>query len=234
MGTWNKCVDAFIALTNYQRNLVINAGLPRDRVHVKPHFYPGTPSEIPWINREDKAIFVGRLSSEKGYAALLQAWALLGESAPALDIIGDGPDRGIMDTEIKMHRLSRVRLLGQLSFSETQERIARSKLLIVPSTWESFPLVIREAFAYGVPVAASRIGALMELVDDGVNGALFQPNEAIELAERIRRMWDNPIALERMSAMARQSYLRAYTEDANGEILQAIYNSAKAARAERN
>jgi glycosyltransferase involved in cell wall biosynthesis len=234
MGTWNKCVDAFIALTNYQRNLVIKAGLPRDRVHVKPHFYPGSPSEIPWSARDDKAIFIGRLSAEKGYATLLKAWALQGESAPGLDIIGDGPDRGILETEIKMHRLSRVHLLGQLSFSETQERIARSKLLIVPSTWEGFPLVIREAFAFGVPVAASRIGALMELVADGVNGALFQPNAANELAELIRRLWDNPITLEHMSAMARQSYIRAYTEEANGEILQAIYNSAKVAKGERN
>jgi glycosyltransferase involved in cell wall biosynthesis len=235
MGTWNKCVDAFIALTNYQRNLIIKAGLPRDRVHVKPHFYPGTPLEIPWSARDDKAIFVGRLSAEKGYSTLLQAWNRLGESAPALDIIGDGPDRGILETEIKMHCLSRVRLLGQLSFSETQERISRSKLLLVPSTWfEGFPMVIREAFAYGVPVAASRIGALMELVTDGVNGALFEPNAVEELAELIRRLWDSPLILERMSAMARQSYLQAYTEDANGEILQAIYESAKASRNERS
>ena len=95
-------------------------------------------------------------------------------------------------------------------------------------------MVIREAFAYGVPVAASRIGALMELVDDGVNGALFQVNAADELAALVRRLWDNPATLERMSEMARQSYLRAYTEGANGEILQAIYNSAMVARAERN
>jgi glycosyltransferase involved in cell wall biosynthesis len=59
-------------------------------------------------------------------------------------------------------------------------------------------------------------------------------NAANQLADLIRRLWDNPTTLERMSEMARQSYLRAYTEDANGEILQAIYKSAKAARDERN
>jgi glycosyltransferase involved in cell wall biosynthesis len=235
MGTWTKCVDAFITLTNYQRNLVIKAGLPKDRVYVKPHFYPGAPAAIPWNARDDRALFVGRLSSEKGYATLLQAWTLLGESAPPLDIIGDGPDRGILESEIKFRRLGRVRLLGQLSFSETQERIAKSKLLLVPSTWfEGFPMVIREAFAYGVPVAASRLGALMELIDDGVNGALFEVNAANELAELVHRLWGSPTTLQRMSEMARQSYLRAYTEAANGEILQAIYESAIAARNERN
>lgn len=235
MGTWNKCVDAFIALTNYQREVVIKAGLPGDRVHVKPHFYPGTPSAMAWSARDDRAVFVGRLSAEKGYASLLEAWRLLGESAPGLDIIGEGPDRAILETEIKVNRMGQVRLLGQLSFNETQERIARSRLLLVPSTWfEGFPMVIREAFAYGVPVAASRIGALMELVEDGVNGALFRPNAADEIAGLIRRLWGDPTALEQMSAQARQSYLRAYTEDANGEILQAVYDAARAARGERD
>jgi glycosyltransferase involved in cell wall biosynthesis len=234
IGTWKKCVDAFITLSNYQRNLVIKAGLPQSRVYVKPHFYPGQPHEIPWGDREDKALFVGRLSSEKDPAVLLQAWSLLGEDAPALDMIGDGPDRGILEAEIKKRSMGRVRLLGELSFSETQKRIARAKLLLVPSVWfEGFPMVIREAFAYGVPVAASRLGALMELVEDGVNGVLFQPRAANQIAESIRRLWNNPTTLERMATMARQTYLRAYTEDANGEILKAIYAAAKAARKDR-
>jgi glycosyltransferase involved in cell wall biosynthesis len=149
-------------------------------------------------------------------------------------MIGDGPDRGILEAEIKKRSMGRVRLLGELSFSETQKRIARAKLLLVPSVWfEGFPMVIREAFAYGVPVAASRLGALMELVEDGVNGVLFQPRAANQIAESIRRLWNNPTTLERMATMARQTYLRAYTEDANGEILKAIYAAAKAARKDR-
>ena len=64
-------------------------------------FTLGSPSEIPWSGRDDRALFVGRLSPQKGHATLLRAWALLGESAPALDIIGDGPDRGILEAEIR-------------------------------------------------------------------------------------------------------------------------------------
>jgi glycosyltransferase involved in cell wall biosynthesis len=72
--------------------------------------------------------------------------------------------------------LDRVRLLGQLSFDETQNRIAHARLMVVPSTWfEGFPMVIREAFAFGVPVAASRLGSLAELVKEGTNGFLFHP-----------------------------------------------------------
>jgi glycosyltransferase involved in cell wall biosynthesis len=234
IGTWKRCVDAFITLSNFQRELVTKAGLPRGRVHVKPHFYPGQPHEIPWGDREDKALFVGRLSGEKGPEVLLEAWHLLGEAAPALDLIGDGPDQDALRARVKEYSLKRVRFLGALSFSETQERIARSKLLLVPSIWyEVFGMVVREAFAYGVPVGASRIGALTELVDDGVNGVLFEPKAAGQIAESIRFLWSHPTSLERMSAAARQTYLKAYTEDANGEILKGIYASATAARDER-
>lgn len=234
IGTWNKCVDAFVVLSRYQRDTVIEAGLPRERVWVKPHFYPGEPDSVPWADRDEMALFVGRLSPEKGLGTLLQAWSLLGDAAPPLDILGDGPDRRTLETEIAERQLRRIRLLGQLSYADTQKRMAHAKLLLVPSTWfEGFPMVIREAFAHGVPVAASRIGALIELVDDGVNGVLFQPNAAEQLADRVRQLWSDPASLERMSEMARQSYLRFYTEGANYQILHAIYSSAMVARQRR-
>lgn len=231
IGTWENNVDRFIALTQYQREMMIHAGLPSSLVCVKPQFYPGCPEPIPWIAREDKALFVGRLSAEKGVRDLLAAWKLMGSAAPHLDIIGDGPDRRVMENQINSDGLGSVRLLGQLSFDETQNRIARSRLLILPSTWfEGFPMVIREAFAFGVPVAASRIGSLAELVNEESNGFLFKPNCPEQIAMAVREAWADQGRLERMAVGARSSFLASYTEDANFETLLSIYEAAQSER----
>jgi glycosyltransferase involved in cell wall biosynthesis len=214
--------------------MMIHAGLPQSLVCVKPQFYPGTPETVPWIAREDKVLFVGRLSTEKGVRYLLAAWRLLGDAAPNLDIIGDGPDRGALEDKVNSDGLDRVRLLGPLSFDETQKRIARVRLMIVPSTWfEGFPMVIREAFAFGVPVAASRLGSLAELVTEGCNGFLFKPNCPEEIAAVVREAWGDQKRLEQLAAGARKSFLDSYTEDANFKALLSIYDAAQAERKSR-
>jgi glycosyltransferase involved in cell wall biosynthesis len=234
IGTWNEHVDRFIALTQHQRGMMIHAGLPAGLVCVKPQFYPGSPEPIPWIERDDTVLFVGRLDHAKGARSLLDAWRELGTDAPRLDIIGDGPDRSVMENQISSEGLNRVRLLGQLSFDETQNRIEHSRLLVIPSTWfEGFPMVIREAFAFGVPVAASDLGSLAELVKEGTNGFLFQPNCPELIAAVVRKAWADQQELERIGAGARQSFLDSYTEDANFKDLLSIYEGAKAKRKSR-
>jgi glycosyltransferase involved in cell wall biosynthesis len=234
IGTWTKHVDRFITLTQYQREMVIHAGLSSSLVCVKPQFYPGDPEPVPWIERDDRVLFVGRLSPEKGIRDLLSAWRILGPDGPNLDIVGDGPDRKALEGQIEWDGLDRVRLLGQLSFDETQNRIARSRLLVVPSTWfEGFPMVIREAYALGVPVAASRLGSLAELVTEGANGLLFSPNSPEQIAGVIRKSWNDKQGLEKLATGARQSFLASYTEDANFETLMTIYEGARAERSNR-
>ena len=215
--------------------MVIHAGLPASLVCVKPQFYPGSPEPIPWIERDDRVLFVGRLSPEKGIRDLLNAWRVLGADGPNLDIIGDGPDRKALENQIQSEGLDRVRLLGQLSFDpRLQNRIARSRLLVVPSTWfEGFPMVIREAFALGVPVAASRLGSLAELVRENSNGFLFPPNGPEQIASAIRKAWDDQQRLEKLARGARQSFLASYTEDANFKTLMTIYDEARAERHNR-
>ena len=234
VGTWDKHVDRFIALTQHQREMMIHAGLSASKVCVKPQFYPGNPEVIPWIARDNRVLFVGRLSPEKGVRDLLDAWRVLGKDAPDLDIIGDGPDRRLLENKISSEGLDRVRLLGSLSFEETQNRIAHSRLMVVPSTWfEGFPMVIREAFAFGVPVAASRLGSLAELVNEGTNGYLFPPNCPEQIASTVRNAWGDLAGLERLATGARQSFLAFYTEEANFESLLSTYEDAKAERQNR-
>lgn len=91
-------------------------------------------------------------------------------------------------------------------------------------------MVVREAFAFGVPVAASDIGSLAELVKEGTNGFLFEPNSPEQIAAAVRNAWADQKFLERMAAGARQSFLDSYTEDANFEALLSIYEEATAKR----
>jgi glycosyltransferase involved in cell wall biosynthesis len=226
LGTWRKHVDAFIALTEFQRDQLVAAGLPPERMHIKPHFYPDPPSPLPWRERETKVLFIGRLGEEKGVRFLIEAWRQWGEQAPPLELIGDGPQRRELEDLAKVMN-GKVRFLGQRPFPETQGRLASARLLVLPSvSFEGFPMVILEAFALGVPVAASRLGSMPCLVQDGRNGVLFTPGNAEELLRRVRGAWGNSDLLASMGTAAREEFEARYTAEANYRMLMDIYQAA--------
>jgi glycosyltransferase involved in cell wall biosynthesis len=167
------------------------------------------------------------LSSEKGVGFVVEAWKKWGPEAPILEIIGDGPDRAALE-----HHAAggNVRFLGQVNFDKAQALMASSRMLILPSVcYEGFPMVIREAFALGVPVAASRVGSLPFIVDEGTNGVLFQPGDPEDLHDRVRGVWSNS-GLGRMGEAARAKFDREYTAETNYKSLMRIYHLAMARR----
>ncbi|WP_417536722.1 glycosyltransferase family 4 protein [Methylophaga sp.] len=225
MGTWQNQVDAFICLSEFQKELMVGAGLPRHKVHVKPNFYPGMPEVVPWQARRPAVVFAGRLSVEKGLVTLLNAWRMWGDGAPELRIVGDGPLR----QELK--RLAEglpITFLGQLSMEEAQLEIAQNMLQILPSEcFEGFPMVVREAFAFGTPSAVSNIGPLPSIVTKGVSGMIFEASDAASLISEVKAAWTEPGLLERLGAGARTEFEAKYTEDANYQQLHDIYKEAK-------
>lgn len=235
LGTWNRQVEAFIALTDFQRDRLVAAGLPAERVSIKPHFYDHPPTPAPWDQREPRVVFVGRLGEEKGVRHLIEAWLAWGRDAPRLELIGQGPEREALERRVRAAGLSaRVVFTGQLPFAEVQQRIARSRLLVLPSVcFEGFPMVIREAFALGVPVAASNLGSMASLVRDGHNGVLFEAGHAPGLLRVVRDAWQAPSLLSRLGTQARMDFDERYTADANYTQLMAIYDNAIALRRQR-
>ncbi|WP_460027916.1 glycosyltransferase family 4 protein [Methyloparacoccus murrellii] len=235
LGTWTRQVEAFIALTDFQRDRLVAAGLPAERVSIKPQFYDDPPTPVPWDHRESRVVFVGRLGEEKGVRHLIEAWLAWGRDAPRLELIGQGPERGIWEDRVRAAGLSaRVVFTGQLPFAEVQQRIARSRLLVLPSVWfEGFPMVIREAFALGVPVAASNLGSMASLVRSGHNGVLFEPGHAPDLLRVVRDAWQAPSLLPRLGAQARADFDTRYTAEANHAMLMTIYENAIALRRQR-
>ncbi len=220
IGTWQHKVSRYIALNEFCRGKFIQAGLPAHKIVVKPNFVAAGPVAT---GARSGVLFVGRLAPEKGIEVLSEAWRPLAHRAPALSlrVAGTGPE----DRRLQMQH--GVTLLGALGQSAVRAEMQRAQVLVLPSIWyENFPLTLVEAYASGLPVIASRIGALAELVEHGETGLLFEPGDARGLADTLDWACRNPAALLAMGAKARARYEARYTPDINYEQTLAIYRSA--------
>ena len=177
-GTWSHKVDRFIALSVFSKSKFVAAGFPADRIAVKPNFAEDRPVVGP-VTRAG-ALFVGRLSPEKGIETLLRA--LEGLDVP-MRVVGDGPLRKRVEDASRPGIVA----LGWKTPAEVAAEMARASFLILPSAWpENFPVTIVEAFCQGLPVIASRIEALEEIIEDGATGLFFSPGDADDLATKVR------------------------------------------------
>lgn len=215
-GTWTRTVTRYIALTEFMRQKFITGGFPADRIVVKPNFVAPDPGVGDHGGRY--ALFVGRLSPEKGVQTLVRAWDRVGDRM-RLRIAGDGPLRTLAHGSA-----AGIEWLGQLSREQVAAHMQQASVLVFPAEWyEPFGLAIAEAFATGLPVVASRIGAMTEIVRDGHTGLFFDPGDALDLAAKIAWASDHPAELSEMGRRARQEYESKYCADRNYQLLQAIY-----------
>ncbi len=223
LGTWSDVVDIYVAPSRFARDLFVDAGLDPERVMVKPNFVAPDPG----MRQEtgEGVLFAGRLAPEKGVLTLLEAWKALPDIR--LRIAGDGPLRRELARIIEAEGLSdRVELLGPQSPERILELIADSRCLVFPSQWyETFGRVAAEAFACGVPVVASRLGAMAEVVSDGVTGRLFESGNAQALAEAVRQVMTRDDH-QAYRTNARKAYEQHYTPEANLELLLEVYDRA--------
>ena len=227
IGTWSRVVDGYMALSAYQRDLLVNAGLPSDAVFVKPNTCL-TPPDSSRGRTRAKCDLCWAAGPEKGVRVLVQAWAKLGDSAPHLDIIGAGTEQlGLVEMVSRLDLGRRIRILPQMPHADLQNAIRRSRLLVLPSTCpEGIPMVLVEAFSVGVPGLASRIGSIPSIIEDNKNGVLVTPGDAGALAESGRRLWADPARLQRMSNCARESFEANYSRRAAYRALLAGYKQA--------
>jgi glycosyltransferase involved in cell wall biosynthesis len=235
ISTWRNTIDAFITLTDFQRETMVRFGIPSESLFVKPHFLEDPPQPIPWKDRDNKAVFVGRLYAAKGIHVLLEAWKRMGKGAPHLEIVGDGPMRAQLIRSAQESEASdSVSFLGNVSREEAMHRISRAKLLIVPSLClEGFPMVVQEAFALGVPVAASNIGSLPSLIADNKNGKLFIPGDAGDILSCVTGLLVDNTRLRILGESARREFDEKYTAEKNYTILMAVYRAATKHRERR-
>lgn len=221
IGTWHKAVQSYIAPTEFVRSKLVEGGMPARKVKVKPNFLPSDPGA--GSGGGGYALFVGRLSPEKGLATLLRSWREFPELP--LRIAGDGPLRNFVAAQAK--ELRNVSVLGFQEHSEVIKLVKAAAVLVVPSEWyEGFPMTVVEAMGCGTPVIASDIGSLGEVIENDMNGAKFEPGNAHALAQQVRRLMSDPAKLLVLRHNVRQRFLSRYTAESNYQQLRQIYQES--------
>lgn len=216
--TFQQNIDTYIALSRFSREKFIEAGFPPDKIVIKPNFID--LKEVEEETTGDFSLFIGRLVEYKGINTLISAYNRL--SGQSIKIIGDGPLFGRLKKKTKT--MDNIELIGRLSWEQTIHYMRMCKFLIVPSEcYETFGRVIIEAYACGVSVVASNIGAIRELVEEGVTGLLFRPGDVNDLCRKIKYLAGNNELLISMGKNARRTYEEKYTLEKNYAILMEIY-----------
>ena len=218
-GTWKRSVETYLTPSRFSRELFVRAGTPPQKTVCKPNFL--SKDLGPRTNPGGYALFVGRLSPEKGVIQMLEAWRRLPHIP--LVVAGDGPLYREAWQHIVRANLP-VKLLGRLDHEQTIGCIKGCRFLVFPSRWyEPFGMGLLEAAACGVPALASDIGAIPELVSHQKTGLLFDPNNFGELPGKVCWAWNHPDDMEEMGRAARRLYLEAFTAEKNYPQLMDVY-----------
>lgn len=213
-------VTTVIALNDFMGRRLLTAGFRPEQIAVLPNMVELCDEPA------DAALggyvaFSGRISTEKGIDTLLAA----ARQAPDVPVhlAGGGP----LFEQYSASATPNVTMLGQLQAAQMAGFYRGARFLVLPTAcFEGCPLVISEAMSHGLPVIASRIGGLPELVDDGVTGFLFEQGNAAELADKIQRLWRDPALCRQMGLAGRAKAEREFGEEAYHRRLIDIYQSA--------
>jgi glycosyltransferase involved in cell wall biosynthesis len=215
-GTWQTAVDTFITVSEFARDKFITGGLPRDRLVVKPNFLPRDPGM--GTHRGRFALYVGRLSQEKGIGPLTRLWARVAPGMP-LRVIGSGP----LET-LAADSPPSIQWLGRQPRESVLAAMKDAAFLVFPSEcYEGFPMVVLEAMATGLPVLASRRGALPEILENGKSGILVPPEEPEGWARALGWALANVDSLASIGRQARGVYESRYTPETGYRLLSEVY-----------
>jgi glycosyltransferase involved in cell wall biosynthesis len=275
LGTWSKKVTAYIALTEFQKQKMIEGGLPEQKIWVKPNFLQtteGGSQRTDFAARERKetqkndfndvstsdsdltcgkpyALFVGRLSAEKGCDVLIRAWQLccekwqkdaeleaspvstlngfndLNATVPQLLIVGDGPDEKRLKKIAE--GVSSIQFLGKKKSDEVLRRAQGALALVFPSVWyEGMPRTIIESFSVSTPVIASDIGSMREMITNHKTGLVFKAGDSTDLAGKFEWAFGHTKEMRMMGALAFKNFEMKYSAETNYQQLMTIYQCA--------
>ncbi len=221
IGTYDNMIDLYIAPSNFAKCKLVEGGVTSEKIHVKTNFVypdPGVGS-----GNGHFALFVGRLSPEKGVDILMEAWEEIGSDVP-LKLVGDGPLSDFVLERIKS--VPSAEWLGSLQLVEVYKLMKAAMVTVVPSTWyETFGRVVTESFACGTPVVGSNIGSVSELVSDDLTGLKFEAGQAGQLKDKVMTGVETG-AFREMRPSARQEFEDNYTAESNYSRLMEIYEIA--------
>jgi glycosyltransferase involved in cell wall biosynthesis len=223
IGSFRR-VTYFLALNQFCKDLFVRAGIPAEQIHIKPNFL--FDSVTPSYSQKGFALYLGRVSAEKDVSTLIQAWSRLSRREH-LKIVGAGDQLEELKALAVKLNLNEIEFLGYQPKSVCDKLVQDSRFLIVTSSfYETFSLVVREGFAAGKPVIASRLGVLAEAVTHGKTGLTFTPGDPADLAEKVEWLLSHKEESSAMGKNARREYEEKYTPEVNYRMLISIYEAA--------
>lgn len=173
----------------------------------------------------NRFVYMGRLSPEKGVITILEAARLFPQAQ--FDIIGTGPSETELRAYAASHSLSNVHFWGFQKGEERFRSLHGATALLLPSVWhEQFPMVILEAFRMGVPVIATRMGGLPDIVSEGETGLLFDPGDANGLVNCLKKLCLTHTLQRALGQKAREHFINHHSETAYYPNLMSIYQQA--------
>jgi glycosyltransferase involved in cell wall biosynthesis len=217
-GAYRNDVDRYIALTQFARDRFIRGGLPAARIVVRPNFLSEPPAV--GVGGGGFALYVGRLTAEKGVTTLVNAWR--GVELP-LKIVGDGQLRQELEMNARTSG-AKIDFLGYRPRSEVLALMQQATMVVIPSEcYEGFPVTALEAFATGAPLVVAAIGALDEIIEAPTHGLKFRSRDPAALRECVLSLIGNPSQLAAMRAANRALFVRHYTRAHAVDSLESIY-----------
>ncbi len=221
IGTYRKCVNCFLAPSEFVRDKFVEHGWDARKFEVLPHFQRTTP-DIAETGERRYLLYFGRLSAEKGVDDLVHAM----EHLPHLQLViaGDGPERAPLEGLSAALGLLNVQFVGHLRGDDLNRTIASSLFTVLPShAYETLGKTILESYAHGRAVIATDFGSRRELVSNGKTGVLYRMGDVPELTAAIALLGSRPLLADQMGLAGQNQVLRRYTPDAHYEKLLELY-----------
>ncbi len=216
-------VDLFHVPSHFMGSKLKEAGICDEKI--RHEFYSINISDYLFNQNFRKyIIYFGRLSGEKGLYTLLRSMKMISNRFIDLVIVGEGPLKQELETLALRWGLSNVKFLGYQQNNKLKEMVANAKFTVVPSEWfENSPLVIYESFALGTPAIGANIGGIPELIDDQINGLLFEPGNVGDLAQKIEWLYSQPEKIREFGRNARQKAEHHFSTEKNYNTILSFY-----------
>lgn len=218
-------ISLFVCPTVFSRQKLVEGGLPAHKIRIKPHFVDAAIT--PLFTPGKYVLYIGRLSPEKGVLGLVHALADCPDIP--LKVAGSGPLESEIRTFLRERRIAHIQLVGFKAGAEKWDVLRNSACIVLPSeSYETFGLVVLEAYAAGKPVIASRLGALPFVIEDGKSGLLFEPGDHRDLCAKLRHLFAHPAQVEGMGRYGRMLVDTKYRPAESYRSLKEIFSAALA------
>ena len=234
--------DAFVAMSRRIRDELVAAGLPAAKIAWIPHgvdtsrFRPPAPGEAERLRASlglppggTILTYTGRLLRGKGLETALEAFAKLAPGRPQLHLllVGSGAGQSLSVEEGLRRAVAESGLERRVTFAGRVENVddflRASDVFVFPSVFEALGLSLIEAAATGLPAVGARTGGIVDVIEDGASGFLFEPGDVGDLAASLLALVDDPVLRRRLGERARQVALERFDERASVERYRTLF-----------